>query len=267
MKQRLVIEVGGTWTRIGRAVGGRLVAGQKLPTARPWSAARKVLVGATGELFLGHKVQEVVMGLPGVLDQKQTKLQRAPNLPDWQQQPIKQDMRRIYRAPVTLVNDAVLGAVGEAQHGAGKGAAIVGYLSVGTGIGGARVVHGAIDRYTVGFEPGHQIIDQGRTLEELIGGRTLEHRFGTDWSSLTADNWHWIEQWLAIGLVNITNLWSPNRIVLGGSVVQRGRISMVRLRTLLRRWLRTISEPPAVVKASLGDQAGLWGGARFPGNN
>jgi glucokinase len=51
------------------------------------------------------------------------------------------------------------GGLGEAVFGAGKGREIVVYMTISTGVGGARIVGGKIDASAMGFEPGHQIID------------------------------------------------------------------------------------------------------------
>ena len=256
---RLVIDVGGTWTRVGRAEGKKLVSHRVFKTPRQWRVARQAFVLATGELFRGCKVKDVVIGLPGMFDGHRSILRRAPNLRGWEIYPIKRDLERIFQATVRLENDAALGALGEATHGAGRGFAIVGYLTVGTGVGGARVVDQRIDRAGNSFEPGQKIVDAGHTLEQQIGGRSLAKRYRSQWPRLSVSQWNTVTKQLANGLTSLAVRWSPDIFVLGGSVVLKGKIRFDHLRPFLRQKLQ--SEPPKIRRSKLGDLSGLWGGA------
>src|SRR4030066_415253 len=63
--------------------------------------------------------------------------------------------------------DKALGLISdyyEKVKGAGKGFNIVAFLTIGTGVGGARIVGGKPDANVFGFEPGHQIIDLGGNI-------------------------------------------------------------------------------------------------------
>ena len=70
-------------------------------------------------------------------------------------------------------------------------------------------------------------------------------------------------RWLAIGLVNLTNVLDPERIILGGGLV----VSFDVLFAPLERWFGALlyaedhRPRPTVVPASLGDQAGAIGAA------
>ena len=86
-------------------------------------------------------------------------LVNAPHLPGWIRKPFSERLKAELACPVFLENDSAIVALGEAHHGAGKGDDIMAYLTVSTGMGGARIVHGAIDVNVFGFEPGHQYID------------------------------------------------------------------------------------------------------------
>ena len=86
-----------------------------------------------------------------------------------------------------IANDTAIVGLGEAHAGAGKGSDIVVYITVSTGVGGARIVDGEIDRRAFGFEPGHQIIDidnsickkcKSGQLEDMVSGTATQHRFG-----------------------------------------------------------------------------------------
>jgi glucokinase len=112
-----------------------------------------------------------------VVDKQAKKLVKSPHLPKWVDKPLGSRLEKALGVKVLLENDAALAALGEAVFGAGRRAEIVGYLTISTGIGGARVVDGRIDKKSVGFEPGHMIIDVGNKVgywEDFASGTAME---------------------------------------------------------------------------------------------
>ncbi len=171
--------------------------------------------------------------------------------------------------PVKAENDAALGALGEAMAGAGAGHKIVVYYTISTGVGGARIVEGKIDRSAFGFEPGHQVIDAGRSLcpecsgpflEDYISGTAVEKRMGKKPFEINDDEfWQQMARFLAQGLVNSCVHWSPDIIVLGGSMMKKPGIAVEEVVTALHSLLPSFYPPPKVVAAMLGDVVGLHG--------
>ena len=171
------------------------------------------------------------------------------------------------KVKVTIENDAALAGLGEAIYGAGKGFSIVAYITVSTGVGGAKIVNGKIDERTIGFEPGKQIIDinTGKTLEDMISGRALAERSGMHPKEITDPNvWDEHAKFLAIGLNNIIVEWSPNVVVLGGSMITGNpSIPLDKVEEYLKQILKVFPEIPAIKKATLGDFGGLWGALAY----
>lgn len=177
---------------------------------------------------------------------------------NWNLEMLKDELQKMINAPVTLENDAAIGGLGEAKFGAGKDKKIVAFLTISTGVGGVRVVDGKIDANSLGFEPGHQIIDRGQNLEQLISGRGIEKRYQKKPEDLKEpDLWQQVARNLSFGLNNITVMWSPDIIVLGGSVMQSVDIDEVNEN--LKQVLTVFPNPPIVVKSALGDESGLLG--------
>jgi predicted NBD/HSP70 family sugar kinase len=161
-------------------------------------------------------------------------------------------------------------ALGEAHFGAGQGDAIMAYLTVSTGVGGARIVDGHIDRSTFGFEPGHQFLDVDRTpwpdlvngeAGELISGTATERRFGMKPYKVTDPAvWEELARLTAYMLANTIMHWSPNTVVLGGSmIVGDPAIPIDRIEHYLSEVLTIFPERPLVKKATLGACGGLYG--------
>jgi glucokinase len=109
-------------------------------------------------------VRSIGIGVAGQVDRQKGELIRAPNLPnELLGTAISDRVRQSLKLPVTLANDVVAAAAGEAAFGSGKGHPDFVCVFIGTGIGGAiyqggRPYQGATS--TAG-ELGHTVIEQG----------------------------------------------------------------------------------------------------------
>lgn len=264
-----VFDIGGTHARIGVSQSGKtLDAAETIPTPR--GALRGIAVLAQRARALSDSVRKdgarfrgCAAGIAGILNRGRTALLDSPYLPGWTGLNVRRIFSRALGAPVTLENDAALAALAEATQGAGKGFSFVAYLTVSTGIGGARIVNGAIDRAAFGFEPGRQIIEErGRTLEALVSGSGFTRRFGRS-PAAVADPRIWKEcaRLLALGVINVVALWSPDAVVLGGPMITgRPAIPLSRVRFHVRRTIRVPELVPVIRRSMLGDDRGLLGG-------
>jgi glucokinase len=127
-------------------------------------AAAKMAVQASG---LGwERVAAVGLGSPGTMDIDGGMLLDPPNLPGWNDLPIRQLLSDRLKKPVVLQNDGNAAAYGEYWAGAGKNTHSLVMFTLGTGVGGGIVVGGKIlqGRHSHGGECGHIIIeaDHGR---------------------------------------------------------------------------------------------------------
>lgn len=220
-----------------------------------------------------RSVTAIVGGIAGPLDADQAMLVKSPNLGDWVGHDIKDALHTAYKVPVELENDAALVGLGEAHFGAGRGKSIIAYLTVSTGVGGVRIVDGKIDRSALGFEPGHQIIDpdnslcptcDGNDLEAYVSGTAIEKRFGVKPYEIHDDAvWDELAKFLAYGLNNTIVYWSPDIIVIGGSMMKEVGIPVPAVRKHLAEILKIFPTLPAIEKAELGDFGGLYGALAY----
>jgi glucokinase len=102
----------------------------------------------------------VGLGSPGTMDLKAGMLLEPPNLPGWNDLPIRQLLSERLRKPTVLQNDGNAAAFGEYWTGAGKHAQSLVMFTLGTGIGCGIVLDGVIleGRHSHGAECGHIII-------------------------------------------------------------------------------------------------------------
>lgn len=226
---------------------------------------------AVEKLKVNDEVTAVGGGIAGVLNKDNSILVHSPNISGWIGYPLKENLQARLGAPVVIENDTAVVGLGEAIAGAGTPVGVMAYVTVSTGVGGVRIVDGQIDRSTYGFEIGHQYIDFDRSycadcpepgdFESYISGKSLEIRYGKKAYELTDTTlWEQEAKLLAVGLANTIMHWSPEVVVLGGSmVVGTPSISVDRVREYLKEYLLVYPELPEIREASCGDVGGLSG--------
>ena len=212
----------------------------------------------------GKKIKVVAGGIPGYFDAEKTKIKGcAPNLKSLIKKPLKKEIQKITKSPVYLENDSDLVGLGEAVSGAGRGYEIVAYLTVSTGVGGGRIINGKIDTYANGFEPGNQYIDykNKKDLQDLIGGRSVEKKYHKKpYEILDKKFWDKMAEILAYGVNNTIIHWSPDVVVVGGSMMKKIGIKIPHVEFHLKKIMRAFpNDLPKIKKATLGDFGGLYG--------
>lgn len=108
-----------------------------------------------------NQVSAIGICSPGPLDPETGVVLNPPNLPCWRNFPLADAVRRAYRLPVKVDNDANAAALAETLWGAGRGYRIVFYATIGTGIGSGivfdrKIYHG---RTGAAAEGGHVSVD------------------------------------------------------------------------------------------------------------
>lgn len=124
------------------------------------------------------------IGAPGPLNTKTGVVATMPNLPGWEDYPLRDRLSTALGAPVALGNDANAAALGEHRFGAGRGVRDMVMVTLGTGVGGGVISGGRLLEGQVGAggEIGHMIVSVGGLqcgcgrfgcLEAYAGGRAM----------------------------------------------------------------------------------------------
>ncbi len=232
------------------------------------------------------------VGSPGPLDPFDGVVLNPPNIPGWDNVPLRALLTDRTGLPVELGNDANAAALGEWMFGAGRGRRNLVYITVSTGIGGGVIADG---RLLLGYrgsaaEVGLHIVDQVglQYWEELASGTALGraaadampddpasllHGLATPETVTAADvsraaaagdalAMQLMEregELLGIGLVNMLHLFAPEQILLGGSVVIHNPYLIERARAVVRRRGHAIYQDVPIELAALGDRVGILG--------
>jgi glucokinase len=110
--------------------------------------------------LLGDDVRAVGVGVPSTIDQRAGRAVSSVNVP-LAGVDLRDDLAARFGLPVAIENDANAAALAEHRFGAGRGAAHMVMLTLGTGIGGGLVLNGELYRGAIGAaaELGHMVID------------------------------------------------------------------------------------------------------------
>jgi len=265
----ILFDIGGTKMRLAATVDNKRFGTPKIIlTPRDFESGIESFKKIATDLAKGKKIKSVVGGVAGSLDRQKSKLVSAPNLPAWVNKSLKKKLAQALGVPTYIANDTAMAGLGECIYGAGRGYRIVVYLTISTGVGGVRIVNGQIDENYLGFEPGHQIINftglkcptcnSSGHLENYISGAALARKYNKQPVDITNKKiWDRIAYLLAVGLHNSIVHWSPEAVVLGGSMMKR--IPLTPVRKYLKKSLTMFSEVPVIKKATLGDINGIYG--------
>jgi fructokinase len=201
--------------------------------------------------------------------------------PGWAHTDIGQEIRRRLAVPVAFDTDVNAAALAEHRWGAAQGLDTLCYITVGTGIGGGGMVGGRLLHGLMHPEFGHMRIPHdwdadpfpgacpyhGDCWEGLASGRAIEARWGLP--AVEIDDpaaWALEARLLALGLVCVICVLSPERIVIGGGVMQRpGLVSLVQQEVagLLNGYLDVMPIREGIVDyitlPRLGSRAGVLG--------
>ena len=269
---RIAFDVGGTKTRVAVSEDGKTIGAlEKVPTiGEDFEAGVGALCDLAHKLAGGREIEAVGGGTAGVFNEKKSMLMRSPNISGWEGKDIASEIGKRLSAPVFIDNDSVVVGLGEMVAGAGTTEGIAGYITVSTGVGGARFIDGKPDVAAYGFEVGHQTIDfdqshcvdcPGNDLEDYISGKSLEKRFNKKAYELEDPVlWEHEARLLAIGLANTIVHWSPHVLVLGGSmIVGSPGILVEHVVKHLEEILTLYPTLPEIRKAGCGDTGGLVG--------
>jgi glucokinase len=190
--------------------------------------------------------------------------------------------------PAYALNDAVSAMYAEARFGVARGRKNVIMLTLGTGVGGAILIDGKpyqgafskaghLGHLTLDSEGEQDITGIPGSLEDAIGNCTIAKRtFGrfhsteellkahSQGDAFATEVWLASVRKLAIGIASLTNILSPEAVILGGGITAAGDALFKPLETYLDiyEW-RAGGNRTAILQAGYGDLAGAAGAACF----
>ena len=158
------IDIGGTKVAAGvvDAEGHVLRRARRATPGTQPREVERVIAELVDELSTEHRISSVGIGAAGWMDLDGGTVLFSPHLA-WRNEPLRDNLERLLRRRVHLTNDADAAAWAEWRFGAGRSESRLVCITLGTGIGGAMVLSGRLERgrYGVAGEFGHQVIVPG----------------------------------------------------------------------------------------------------------
>lgn len=260
--------------------------------ARDRDAVLRDLVLVAGDVTAlagGRPLLAVAAGVSGIVDHASGQVLLAPDLPALDGAPIATLLQEELGVPVSIDNDDLLAAVGEAAAGAARGCADVAFLSLGYGLGAGLIVGGRPVRGASHAAGAIAYLAPGR-LEDRASGRAIPSRYrdavtragaagrgGRPAAGIEQPVWpdaRGVFELAAGGdpiaaavidevvdalgelVVNVAALLDPEVIVLGGGLASSGAVLF---EVLSGRLASAVPFPPRLVPSALEDAAVVHG--------
>ena len=272
----LAIDVGGTKFTLAGFDGDRLMLRESRQTDRVGGPAW--MFSQIEQIFAswrdkGFHPNVCGIGFGGPVDFPTQTVTLSTHVEGWAAYPLVENIKQLTKVPVLMDNDANVGALGEAQYGAGRDADPLFYMTISTGIGGGIVIDGKIYRGADSFagELGHiNIVPEGPEClcgshgcyERMCSGLWLERDYGKSAKELLMEPLfvrNYVKH-LAAGLKAALMLLNPARIVIGGGISKAGERLFIPLREELGNQMTSWSRARRdVVAAALADDSVLHG--------
>lgn len=295
------VDIGGTKIAVGViSDDGRVLAQLESPTDahrgfRDALARIVKMLRETAE-FARATISGIGIGCTGPVYPLTGTIGEVDFLPGWQSANPVSDLAREFQVSVAMENDADAAALGEAGWGSGRGKSNLIYVTIGTGIGGGIIVGGKLYRGVNHSHPeiGHHVIDpsgpecfcgstgcwevlargpamvewfqkQTPPIPSLSGELTAKRicdmaRQGVDVARQAVER---ETSYLGLGVANLVTLFSPDAVVLGGSVMKSADLFLEGVRLTVRKNCGLVPfASTELALASLGVDSALIGAAR-----
>jgi fructokinase len=270
------IEAGGTKWVCGIGTGpDDLHALETFPTTTPEKTLAQV-----AEFFTQNGgVTAVGVGSFGPIDLRSGHITTTPK-PGWKNTDVVSALRDALEVPIAFDTDVNAAALGEQRWGVAKGLDTFCYFTVGTGIGGGVMVGGRLVHGLLHPEVGHMLIPHDRErdpftgacpfhgdcFEGLASGGAIRQRWGKPAEELAerSEVWELEAEYVALGVVNVICVVSPQRVILGGGVMKHPSLLPLirgRVHDLLAGYISALDGniDEYIVGPALGDRAGVLG--------
>jgi glucokinase len=290
------VDIGGTKIAVGIvSFEGKVLATEECPTAQELgfgSAVDRIsrMLRSCAERA-NAAIHGIGIGCTGPVYPLTGEVGDVEFLKTWKGANLVEALETPFGVRAALENDADAATLGETFWGAGRGKGQVLFVTVGTGIGVGIVLNGELYRGVDASHPeiGHQVIDAGgpqcycgaRGCWEVLAAGTAMAAWmneqGPD-TGLTAKTicemayaGHPIARravereahYLGLGLANLVNIFCPEEIVLGGSVMDSAALFLDGIRNEIRRHCTQVPyQRTEISLASLGPHAAIIGAAR-----
>ena len=289
MTEVIGIDLGGTAIKLGRFTeNGTCLQSLSVPTPQPAhpDATIDMMTYAIEKLAPGMiNISAIGVGTPGPADAAGRIARIAINLPGWLDIPVATLIQSRTGVPTIVGNDGNCAGLGENWLGAGRNYRNSVLLTLGTGVGGAVFINGALFTGHAGSAGELGLITFDATgypcksgnngsLEQFLSGQSIRRITGKEPQELgilaAAGDRSALEFWenygrnLGIGLTSISYILTPEVAIIGGGISASAKYFLPAAKREIDRRVMVTSRPGfKLIEAELGNQAGITGAAKL----
>jgi glucokinase len=303
----LGIDFGGTKINFAVLQGNKVTKQIKIATGKVNSVndiVRKINEGVN--LIGSDNFVAIGIGIAGMVDQVRGVGVYLTNLGKLRNVPLAKVVSNEFSTPVYIDNDVDVALIAESKLGNLKGVSNAVFISVGTGVGGAILISHKVYIGKNGFagEIGHVTVRQnglkcncgkkgcletessGTAIERYVRSRIKRGRktsidkidakriafFAKHGDTLALEAFHNAARYLALTSGNLINVFNPEKVILGGGLIESGLI-LNEVRKLVKKYaLPMFLKEVSIEESALKNNAGAIGAAllameRFSGKN
>lgn len=218
----IAIDIGGTKTLIAAfSDSGEILRSEKFPTSPLFHNFTEKLIATVERIAEGDVIDAIAVAAPAFIEKDTGIAKEFGNL-EWENVDIISPLKEAFVQNVYIENDAKMGALGEANLGAGKGYETVLYITLSTGIGAGVTHNGELVEALEHMEGGHMVfMHEGKPTiwERFASGKAFYEEFGMKGEDdENPDHWKaWADD-VALGLYDLIAVIQPEAVIIGGSM-------------------------------------------------
>lgn len=258
----------------------------------------KVIVSAIGDL---NQIEGIGIGVPGPLDIEKGLILPSSNIGNVTPINLRIQFERLFSKKIQIDRDTNVALIGEAWKGGAVGFKNVIMLTLGSGVGGAIMEHGEIEHGSKGRagELGHMILsiapvdntphllsnasvlrsdksdlgyappvaesrDRGvRRSSPSAPSCGLGHEGCLEALINSTDDLDEIGTYLGYGLVNIVDIFNPEKVLIGGGKIRMGDFLTKAIAVMKEVGMKPAVDEVSIEYAKLKDMAGVLGAAKL----
>lgn len=282
------VDIGGTTAKIGAFKNDKLIDSWQVETQV--ESLEKLVNNIVDSIKEKDKnILGLGIDVPGFI--KDNVISSSANLHFLDGVNLEEAFKKAINVPIKVINDANCHALGEAKYA--KLDNII-FVALGTGVGGGFVLNGQVleGANGAGMEIGHIHVDdkynfrcgcgQVGCLETLCGQKgvhnlvdyyrnSLATKLEVDYTvkdvfdlargndPLAYQVFEVFTDKLGLALANVSALFNPGTIIIGGGISQAGDFLINHIKTNFLKYATPVVRDTKIILASLGSNAGMYG--------
>jgi glucokinase len=214
-----------------------------------------------------YQIAGIGVGTPGPIDYDNGWILPSANIHNSMPIDLKIQFDTVFNTSAYFDRDANVALMGEVWQGSASNVKDAVMLTLGTGIGGAIMAHGEVERgaFGKGGEIGHMFLEIRNSKFKIqnLPKCGLGHEGCLEALINSTQDLEEFATYLGYGLANIVDIFNPQKIVIGGGKLKMGDFLPQAIKVMKSQALKAPVDEVEVVYAKLKELSGVYGAAKL----